>query len=143
MAGYNARFLYDQCTFDQNLKTSTEPCRYQLLGDKYENNNMGIGKDVCLKSKCKFGCKSCNNNSMANIEANWNTIGLRTDIESELWVMNRPSTRCVKYKYHKCSPDCTQEKCNKTCPNYIILNTKICDRSIVPTNNTMPTTTGF
>lgn len=143
MAGYNSRFLYDQCTFDQNLKMTTEPCRYQHLVDKFENNNMAIGKDPCMKSNCKFGCKSCDYNNNANIEARWDTIGLRTDIESDLWVLNRPNTRCIKYKFHKCNKECSKEKCNKTCPNYIILNTLICDRSIVPTNNVMPTTTGF
>ena len=146
MAGYNSRFLYDQCTFDQNLKTSTEPCRYQLLNDKFENNNMEIGKDPCIKNNVQFGCKPCDYNNIANIDAKWKTIGLRTDIESELWVLNRPNSRCVEYKYSKCNGNskCNNNKCdNNKCKNYIILNTRICDRNIVPTNNKMPLTSGF
>lgn len=146
MAGYNGRFLYDQCTFDQNLQSSLEPCKYQLLGDKFENKNMEIGKDQCIKTN-NMGCKPCNLNNNANVEANWSSIGLRTDIESELWIMNRPISRCDIYKYSKCSNKCPKGKCvsncDKKCPNYVVINTLICDRNIVPTNNKMPLTSGF
>ena len=143
MAGYNSRFLYDQCTFDQNLKSSTEPCRYQLLVGKFENNNMTIKNGPCKDNLKKLGCEPCNLNSNANIEAKWDTIGKRTDIESDLWIMNRPNTRCVDLKYHPCGPSCDKKSCKKDCPNHIVVNTRVCDRHIVPTNNKMPTTTGF
>jgi hypothetical protein len=142
MAGYNARFLYDQCTFDQNLKTTTEPCRYQLMGDKFENQNMTIKNGPC-KDKTNVGCKKCDTNGVANIEAQWNTIGLRTDIESDLLIINRPNTRCVNLKYHQCGPTCNKKYCSKKCPDYVVVNTRICDRHIVPTNLSMPLTNGF
>jgi hypothetical protein len=143
MSGYNSRFLYDQCTFDQNLKSTTEPCRYQLVADKYENENMTIKKGPCGGDLKKIGCKPCDTNSNANIEAKWETIGYRTDIESDLLAINRPNTRCADLKYHPCGSGCTKKYCAKKCPNYVVVNTIVCDRHIVPTNNKMPTTTGF
>ena len=143
MSGYNSRFLYDQCTIDQNLKSTTEPCRYALLSDKFENNTMTIKNGPCQGDLAKTGCKPCNTNSTANIEANWSTIGLRTDIESDLLTINRPNTRCADLKYHPCGPSCTKKYCSKKCPNYVVVNTRVCDRNIVPTNNVMPTSSGF
>jgi len=143
MSGYNSRFLYDQCTFDQNLISTTKPCHYQLLAGKYENVNMTIKNGPCQGDLKKVGCKPCDVNNTANIEAKWDTIGLRTDIESDLLAINRPNTRCVDLKYHPCGPGCTKKYCEKKCPNHVVVNTIICDRNIVPTNNKMPTTTGF
>ena len=141
MSGYNARFLYDQCTFDQNLISSTEPCRYDLLVDKYENKNMTIKSSPCQTSK--LGCEPCHSNKKANIEAQWTTIGLRTDIESDLRAINRPNTRCAKLKFFPCGSGCNTKYCEKQCPNHVVVNTMLCDRHIVPTNNKMPTSTGF
>ena len=72
-------------------------------------------------------------NDKANIEANWNSFAIRTDIESYLLIMNRPNTRCADLKYHTCGPLCNK-KCNKKCPTHIIVNTIVCDRHIVLTN---------
>jgi hypothetical protein len=144
MSGYNSRFLYDQCTIDQNLKSSTDPCRYQLMLDKFENINMTIKNGPCQGDiNKKMKCDPCNDNRIANIEAKWDTIGLRTEIESDLWAINRPNTRCVDLKYHPCGPGCNKQYCSKTCPNHVIVNTRLCDRNIVPTNNKMPVRTGF
>lgn len=144
MSGYNSRFLYDQCTFDQNLKSTTEPCKYRLVSDKYEHDQMTIKNGSCSTvEQQKSGCKSCVVNSKANIEAKWSTIGLRTDIESDLKTINRPNTRCADLKFHPCGPTCNKKYCEKKCPNHVVVNTLICNRDIVPTNNFMPTTTGF
>jgi hypothetical protein len=143
MAGYNSRFLYDQCTFDQNLKSTTEPCRYQLLGDKFENTNMTIKNGPCKGDLKKLGCAPCDINASANIEAQWKSIGLRTDIESDLLTINRPNTRCGDLKYHPCGSSCNKKYCTKTCPRHVVVNTLICDRHIVPTNNVMPKSSGF
>jgi len=137
MSGYNSRFLYDQCTFDQNLVSSINPGKYDLFLDKFENNNTSIN------SSCKPGQKACTSNKNANIEAKWGSIGLRTDIESDLLSINRPNTRCANLKYFPCGPGCNTKYCDKDCKNYIVVNTIICDRHIVPTNNKMPTTSGF
>lgn len=142
MAGFNARFLYDQCTYDQNLKITTNPCRYQLLDDKFENQNMTIKHGPCENGK-NIGCKKCSTNKVANIEAKWTSIGLRTDIESDLLIINRPNTRCDNLKYHKCSASCDKKDCKKKCPEYVVVNTTICDRHIVPTNLSMPLSNGF
>ena len=136
MSGYNSRFLYDQCTFDQNLVSSTNPCKYDLLVDKFENNNTSI-------KNSKSGGKACDYNNKANIEAKWESIGLRTDIESDLLSINRPNTRCATLKYFPCGVGCNTTYCDKECKNYIVVNTILCDRHIVPTNNKMPTTSGF
>jgi len=143
MAGYNARFLYDQCTFDQNLKSSTEPCRYQLNGNKYENINMTIKNGPCKIDSKKIGCAPCDTNNKANIEAKWETIGLRTDIESDLLAINRPNTRCVDLKYHQCGPNCGKKDCKKICKKHVVVNTLVCNRHIVPTNNKMPKSSGL
>ena len=113
MSGYNSRFLYDQCTFDQNLKSSVEPCKYRLVVDKYENQNMTIKNGPCGGDLKKIGCKPCDTNTSANIEAKWDTIGLRTDIESDLFAINRPNTRCADLKYHPCGKGCTKKYCEK------------------------------
>ncbi len=144
MAGYNSRFLYDQCTIDQNLISTTEPCRYSLLVDKYENNSMTIKNGPCRGDlKKKFNCDPCNINQTANIEARWSSIGQRTDIESDLLAINRPNSRCVGLKYHPCGRNCKGKNCVKKCGTPVLVNTRICDRMIVPTNNKMPKTTGF
>lgn len=144
MAGYNGRFLYDQCTFDQNLISTTEPCRYSLLLGKFENQNMTIKNGPCAGDlKNKFKCKPCDFNKNANIEAKWTTIGQRTDIESDLLIINRPNTRCANLKFQPCGKNSKDKNSAKKCPTPIVVNTRVCDRLIVPTNNKMPTTTGF
>ena len=144
MSGYNSRFLYDQCTFDQNLKQTTDPCRYQLLNDKFENVNMTIKDGPCqTKSAQKLNCRPCDANKKANIEAKWSSIGLRTDIESDLLTINRPNTRCANLKYHPCGPGCNVKYCDKKCPDHKVVNTKICERDICPSQNKMPQTNGF
>lgn len=143
MSGYNARFLYDQCTVDQNLKSSTAPCRYQLVVDKFENNEMTIQTPPCPGESTKIGCKTCTTNSNANIESKWSTIGVRTDIESDLLAINRPNTRCADLKYHPCGPGCNKEYCDKKCTKHVVVNHRVCERDIVPNNNIMPTSNGF
>lgn len=131
MSGYNAGFLSDQCTFDQNLKMTTEPCRYGLLLDKFEHVNTAINNNAC-PNIVPYGCKPCDHN-YANIEAKITSIGSRVDIESDLQWRTRPNSRCVGLKY---SPENNKTK-------QVVVNTTLCDRDIVPTNNKMPTTTGF
>lgn len=129
MSGYNTRFLNDQCTFDQNLKMTTEPCRYDLLLDKFEHINTVIVGNACPNTNT--GCASCTHD-YANIEAKFDSIPVRVDIESDLQWRTRPNSRCVGLKFQ---PIDTTKK--------VVVNTILCDRQIVPTNNKMPTTTGF
>ena len=169
MAGYNSRFLYDQCSFDQNLKSSIEPCNYQLILDKYENNNMAISKIICQTIDCDLSqsmynvskCRPITVNSNANIEARFESIGQRTDIENSLLAIDRPTTKCMFKKYH--SSDIPDNLVNKyvlnnsetasNCANniyskysdknLILVNAKLAERDIVPTNNKMPTNNGY
>jgi len=142
MSGYNSRFLNDQCTYDQYIRTTVEPCNYKLYSGAFEHDEMTIKNGPCKTSE-KYGCKYCDTNNTANIEARWDTIGLRTDIESDLITITRPNTRCADLKFHPCGPGCTSKFCEVTCPNHVVVNTLVCDRHIVPTNNKMPTSTGF
>jgi hypothetical protein len=61
---------------------------------------MTIANGPCKTSK--IGCKPCDTNNKANVEARWSSIGLRTDIESDLFAINRTNTRCVDLKYFPC-----------------------------------------
>ena len=54
-----------------------------------------------------------------------------------------PISRCANLKYFPCGTGCSTKYCEKKCPNYIVVNHMICDRHIVPTNNKMPTSSGF
>jgi hypothetical protein len=169
MAGYNSRFLYDQCSFDQNLKSSIEPCNYQLILDKYENDNMAISKVICQTVDCDLSqsiynvskCRPITVNSNANIEARFSSIGQRTDIENSLLAIDRPTTRCIFKKYH--SSDVPDNLANKyvlnnsetatNCANniyskysddkLILVNARLAERHIVPTNNKMPVNDGY
>jgi len=143
MSGYNSRFIYDQCTFDQNLKMSTDPCRYDLLIDKFEHNQMTIKNGPCKGDLQKYGCKYCNVNEKATIEAKHESIGVRTDVESDLWCIDRPNTRCAELKYFPRGPGCNKTFCNKTDPKLMVVNVRCCDRSIVPSQLQLPKTNGF
>jgi hypothetical protein len=144
MSGHNSRFLYDGCTIEQNLKAAVQPCKYRLDVNKYENEQMSIKNAICFtEEQKKIGCKTCDINTKANIEANWTSIGVRTDIESALLAIDKPNTRCVDLKYHPCGPSCNKKYCDKKCPDHVVVNTIVCDRYIVPTNNVMPTSNGF
>ena len=143
MSGYNSRFLYDTCTFDQNLKMSTDPCRYDMFIGKFENDNMTIKNGPCKGDLQKYGCKHCTTNEKATLEAKWSTIGVRTDLESDLWCIDRPNTRCAELKYFPRGPKCNKVFCNKVNPKLMVVNTLVCDRHIVPSQNKMPKTNGF
>ena len=82
MSGIFNRTLYDDCAFKQRTMTSVEPLFYELYNGKFEN---------------KLTCKK---NDGAKLAKNWTTIGPRVDVESELWNITRPLTKCDGYKYN-------------------------------------------
>lgn len=168
MSGYNSKFLYDQCVYDQNLKLSIEPGNYNFVLDKYENDNIGISKILCQSfnsdlsesNNNKSRCQPILLNDNANIEAKYESIGERTDIENSLLAIDRPTTKCLFKQYHNCdlsddiakkyvldkseSTNCVGELYKKYCnKNLVLVNTKLGDRYIVPTNNKMPIFSGF
>ena len=99
--GSSNRLIYDNCAFKQQIDLSTNPLGYYLYRGKYENCNR------CVVDKF------------------WRPFEL-VDYESDLLNINRPSTRCNKYKYN---PNCEK---TKTCistfekSNPIVLSPDLC-----------------
>lgn len=80
--GGSNRLIYDNCAFKQRISDSTIPLGYNLYRGKFENCNRCI------------------------VDKYWRPFDL-VDYESELLNINRPSTRCDKYKYN---PNCEKTK---------------------------------
>ena len=84
------RLIYDKCAYATEIKESTGPLEYNLFKGKYEN------------------CKQCPVGEFPNIAE----FGSRADVESELYGLNRPGTKCPElkfdptkeYKYPELSP---------------------------------------
>lgn len=142
MSGYYTKTIYDQCAYDQALNQNVLQSNYYLFLDKYENDQMTIATGTCVNTP-NIGCIPSDANSNANIETKTTSIGLRTDIESDLKSYNRPTTRCANLKYKKCSNNCSSAGCTNTCPNYIVVTPLLSDRMIVPTNMKQQVKTGF
>ena len=70
------RLDYDKCAYAKSLEESTTPLEYWLFLGKYEN---------C--TQCPKGC--CTNNL---------DLSVRTEVESELWNIDRVSTKCPSKK---------------------------------------------
>ena len=117
------RNLYGKCETRQALKQSLRPGQYDLFLGKYETN---------------LNTKRCNKNNSATISNKFNSIGQRTDIESDLKVLIR-LTDCDKDKHKPCPIGSSSVHCNPGVP----ATPYVCDRAIVPTNMKMPTNRGF
>ena len=108
------RKLYDTCQLSNKIKQSVEPTdKYNLLIDKFENE---LNSDHCKK------------NLNAEIKNTYSDIGKRTDIENDLYVLNK-FTNCIDDKFKGCS-NSESKKCNIG----IVANPYICERDITPTN---------
>jgi len=128
MSGIFNRTLYDDCAFKQRTMTSVEPLFYELYGGKFEN---GL---------------TCKKNNGAVVANNWTTIGLRTDVESELQYRTIPLTKCATQKYIACAYTGNNGKKSNAytgCKNNVVITPFLCDRDIVPTNMKMPGSKGF
>jgi len=117
------RCLYGNCETKQALQQSVAPGQYSLFLGAHEN-----------KLKSKF----CDKNKNSTISNRFNSIGYRTDIESDLKVLVR-HTECDKDKHKPCKPGSKSVHCNPG----IQATPYICDRAIVPTNMKMPKSRGF
>jgi hypothetical protein len=71
------RLIYDQCAYATEIKESTSPLEYNLFKGKYEN------------------CVQCKAGDYPNIVE----FGPRTDVESELYGINRKESLCPSMKY--------------------------------------------
>ena len=74
------RLQYDDCAYATELKQSVSPLEYQLYIGKYENSK------PCA---CNESDKTCN--------VDFTT---RTDVENELYNLNRSSTLCPSKKFN-------------------------------------------
>ena len=71
------RLIYDKCAYAAEIKESTEPLHYNLFAGKYES------------------CKQCTVGDFTNNLP----FGPKTDTESELLGLTRPSTKCPSLKF--------------------------------------------
>ena len=117
------RNLYGKCETKQALRQNLGPGQYMLQKFAHE---VEINSD------------KCNHNANAAISHTHDSIGRRTDIESDLKVMVR-LTDCDGDKHKPCTVNCSTSSCNPGVP----ANPAVCERDIVPTNMTMPTHRGF
>jgi hypothetical protein len=85
--GASNRQIYDCCAYAQALQQSVDPLQYDLYFGAVENCNKCIDKKAWFRQDREI-----------------------VDIESDLWNITRPLTRCDGYKYN---PNC------KTGPNCI------------------------
>ena len=120
MSGSSNRRMYDECATKLRLTNSVSPGNYMLYPGAFENE------------------KSCPINTKTTISSNMDSIGKRTDIESNLRVLVR-STDCISDKHKPCTIDSKDKRCNIG----IASNPYLCDRAIVPNNLKKPTSAGF
>ena len=84
--GASNRQIYDCCAYAQSLQQSVDPLQYDLYFGAVENCNKCIDKQAWFKQDRQI-----------------------VDIESDLWNITRPLTRCDGYKYNpncKTGPNC-------------------------------------
>ena len=85
--GASNRQIYDCCAYSQSLQQSVDPLQYQLYFGAQENCSKCVDKKAWFKQDKEI-----------------------IDIESDLWNINRPLSKCDMYKYNpncKTSPMCT------------------------------------
>jgi hypothetical protein len=76
------RLKYDNCAYSKEIEESTSPLEYYLFRGKYEN------------------CKQCPIGSHTNnLE-----FGSKTNVESELFGLNRQESKCPDKKYNPNNP---------------------------------------
>jgi len=84
--GASNRSIYDCCAYAQALQQSVDPLQYDLYFGAVENCNKCIDKKAWFKQDKQI-----------------------VDIESDLWNITRPLTKCDGYKYNpncKTGPNC-------------------------------------
>ena len=85
--GASNRQIYDCCAYAQSLQQSVDPLQYQLYFGAQENCSKCIDQRAWFRQDREI-----------------------VDIESDLWNINRPLSKCDQYKYNpncQASPMCT------------------------------------
>lgn len=107
------RLKYDNCAYSKELQESTSPLEYNLFQGKYKN------------------CTQCPVGSYTNnLE-----FGSKTNVESELYGLNRQDSKCPDKKYN---PNSSYSNANYS-PSHMCQSVYY----ITPTNMTMPTSNGL
>lgn len=135
MSSIWGRTLYDKCNLEQEVNMSVQPGMYQVFNHKFENSNNSTTTLLPCNTdeKQKMGCQPCSLNSNANINnVNDHFAKKLVDIEADLKLYTRPTTRCANGKYQ-----------HSDLSNNVVVNPFLCDRTIVPTNMKMPNNPGF
>lgn len=109
----NTNFKNDECLYNSHKNNNLKTFEYSIYNGKYEN----------AKQNCNKSC--CQNN--ANINNNWSTIGVRTDIESYLKLVNVNSNKCLDSKKLN-SEKIFGNNFNNIKP--VVVNPKLCERSL-------------
>ena len=84
MAGYNSRKIYDKCYNNEFINQQVNPCKYNLLLSFAENEN------DCTSLNGPRANKSRATGEIGNVNA-----GYQTDIESILFNLDIPDSRCI------------------------------------------------
>lgn len=112
MSGFSNRLIYDDCAYCLRLSDSVGPMKYRLYNGPFEND------------------LQCYNNAGMTNSNNWNSIGFRTDIESDLRNQITKQSLCINDKHKPCNGMCDNPKCNVG----VTSNPFLCERSIIPNN---------
>jgi len=145
MSGISSRLIHDSCAISQQTKLSCAPADYALFLDYHINPSYKSAKDIpCANQAKTVGCAPCDQNSNSTIELGPSTFVQLADIEDNLRGVKRNLTLCSNAKFASCdlvpnAPNRIPGECN----NNIVMNPRLCDRSIVPTNLKFPTYKGF
>lgn len=141
MSGYFTRTQYDDCYFNTYSTTTSAPLGYSLYAGKFEHDN-SKSKTFCDRNYCD----KCDDNNSATIPNNWDSVPLRTDIESDLSGRSRILSKCPTQKYLPCGLKKYEDLGAKKplefekqfgtdfCGVGSVTNPWLCERNINPTN---------
>ena len=125
MSGGFTRRRYDDCSYVQDTKQSTDPLELIVDVTKYVNC-----KNICRPAK--------------EYPPN---AALLVDVESSLWGIDKTSSRCDKAKHPFCTPSgCLLTRDSRVGPHitpYACERGHVGDAAVITTNMRMPTNPGF
>lgn len=134
MAGIFSRSQYDECYFDQRNLSNINEYSYSMNVDSYVNPNFNknVKSNTCdLHGQNVNNCSICNANKDAGLLQSPDNFAKRTEIENNLFGIERPLSLCGTQKYTGCA---IKSSVASECDNVIAANPYLCERDIVPTN---------
>jgi len=87
MSGYNAKKIYDQCYITEFISQQTNPCKYRVFTPFAERI------DKCHSLNGPRANKARSSGELGNTD-----ITFRTDVESQLFNLDVPDSRCITLK---------------------------------------------